>query len=74
MGAKVRRVRRLDPNHIIVDFDTELSGVRKLPAGEPKPRQRTQDSPEPHPWKAQWPVESPIRAESGRPQISSDQS
>jgi hypothetical protein len=31
MAAKVRRVRRLDPNHIIVDFDPELSGVRDLP-------------------------------------------
>jgi uncharacterized protein (TIGR02246 family) len=33
MAAKVRRVRRLDPNHIIADFDTELSGVQKLPSG-----------------------------------------
>jgi len=33
MAAKVRRVRRLDPNHIIVDFDTELSAVRELPPG-----------------------------------------
>src|SRR6266446_8970339 len=33
MAAKVRRVRRLDPNHIIVDFDTELSGIRELPPG-----------------------------------------
>jgi uncharacterized protein (TIGR02246 family) len=33
MAAKVRRVRRLDPNHIIVDFDTELSSVRELPPG-----------------------------------------
>jgi len=33
MAAKVRRVRRLDPNHIIVDFDTELAGVRELPPG-----------------------------------------
>src|SRR3981081_2391277 len=38
MAAKVRRVRRLDPNHIIVDFNTELSGVRKLPAGQPNHR------------------------------------
>jgi uncharacterized protein (TIGR02246 family) len=33
IAAKVRRVRRLDPNHIIVDFDTELSGIRELPSG-----------------------------------------
>src|SRR5882762_2561224 len=33
VAAKVRRVRRLDPNHIMVDFDTELSGVRELPRG-----------------------------------------
>src|SRR6266851_1683484 len=33
IAAKVRRVRRLDPNHIIVDFDTGLSGVRELPPG-----------------------------------------
>ena len=33
MAAKVRRVRRLDPNHIIIDFDTELAGVRELPPG-----------------------------------------
>ena len=33
VSAKVRRVRRLDPNHIIADFDTELSGVQKLPSG-----------------------------------------
>src|SRR6266849_10292246 len=33
MAAKVRRVRRLDPNHIIVDFNTELSGIRELPPG-----------------------------------------
>jgi uncharacterized protein (TIGR02246 family) len=33
IAAKVRRVRRLDPNHIIVDFDAELSGIRELPSG-----------------------------------------
>lgn len=33
VAAKVRRVRRLDPNHIIVDFNAELSGVRDLPRG-----------------------------------------
>ncbi len=38
IAAKVRRVRRLDPNHIIVDFDTELSAVRELPAGSLKPQ------------------------------------
>ena len=36
MAAKVRRVRRLDPNHIIVDFNTELSGIRELPPGSQK--------------------------------------
>src|SRR5450631_3673779 len=33
IAAKVRRVRRLDPNHVIVDFNTELSGIRELPSG-----------------------------------------
>jgi uncharacterized protein (TIGR02246 family) len=33
VAGKVRRVRRLDPTHIIVDFDTELSGIRELPPG-----------------------------------------
>jgi hypothetical protein len=33
MAAKVRRAGRLDPNHIIVDFDTDLSGVREPPRG-----------------------------------------
>jgi uncharacterized protein (TIGR02246 family) len=33
IAAKLRKVRRLDPNHIIVDFDTELSGFRELPPG-----------------------------------------
>lgn len=33
MAAKVRKVQRLDPNHIIVDFDTELSNVREQPPG-----------------------------------------
>ena len=33
MSATVRRVRRLDPNHIIVDFNTELSGIRQIPSG-----------------------------------------
>ena len=33
IAAKVRRVRRLDSNHIIVDFDTELSGIQEPPPG-----------------------------------------
>src|ERR1041385_8358602 len=33
MEAKVRRIRRLDPNHIIVDFDTAMTNVQKLPPG-----------------------------------------
>src|SRR5450631_4614408 len=33
IAATVRRVRRLDPNHVIVDFNTELSGIRELPSG-----------------------------------------
>ena len=33
MTAKVRRVRRLDPNHIIVDFDTALSDIQEGPPG-----------------------------------------
>jgi uncharacterized protein (TIGR02246 family) len=33
--AKVRRIRRLDPNHIIVDFDPELSHIQKPPPGAP---------------------------------------
>jgi uncharacterized protein (TIGR02246 family) len=33
VAARMRKVRRLDPDHIIVDFDTELSGIRKLPPG-----------------------------------------
>jgi uncharacterized protein (TIGR02246 family) len=33
IAARVRRVRRLDPNHIIVDFNTELSGIREPPSG-----------------------------------------
>jgi uncharacterized protein (TIGR02246 family) len=35
MAATLRKVRRLDPNHIIVDFDTELSHVQKPPPGAP---------------------------------------
>lgn len=31
--AKVRRVTRLDRNHIIVDFDTELSSIHEPPPG-----------------------------------------
>jgi uncharacterized protein (TIGR02246 family) len=33
MAASVRRVRRLDPNHITVDINTELSGAREFPPG-----------------------------------------
>lgn len=35
MEAKVRKVRRLDANHIIVDFDTELSHIQHPPPGAP---------------------------------------
>lgn len=35
MEAKVRRIRRLDANHIIVDFDPELSHIEKPPPGAP---------------------------------------
>lgn len=37
MAATVRRVRRLDPNHIIVDLNTELFGFRELPPGAQNP-------------------------------------
>ena len=35
MEAKLRRVRRLDANHIIADFDTELSHIQSPPPGAP---------------------------------------
>lgn len=38
MAASVRRVRRLDPNHIIVDINTELSGAREFPPGSQNQR------------------------------------
>ena len=31
--AKVRRVQKLSPHYMIVDFDSRLSGVRQLPPG-----------------------------------------
>jgi uncharacterized protein (TIGR02246 family) len=33
--VKVRKIRRLDANHIIVDFDTELSHIQHPPPGAP---------------------------------------
>lgn len=33
--GKVRRIRMLGPNFMMVDFDAELSGIRQLPPGSP---------------------------------------
>ncbi len=33
--GKVRRIQRLCSNYMIVDFDTEVSGVHQLPPGSP---------------------------------------
>ncbi|HET7599646.1 MAG TPA: hypothetical protein VFK09_05115 [Gemmatimonadales bacterium] len=35
MAGKVRRVRMLGSNFMMVDFDADLSGVRQLPPGSP---------------------------------------
>jgi len=35
IAGKVRRIRMLGSNHMMVDFDAELSGVRHLPPGSP---------------------------------------
>src|SRR5919112_237175 len=35
LTGKVRRIRMLGPNFMMVDFDADLSGVRELPPGSP---------------------------------------
>jgi uncharacterized protein (TIGR02246 family) len=35
IAGQVRRVRMLGPAFLMVDFDTELSGIRELPPGSP---------------------------------------
>jgi uncharacterized protein (TIGR02246 family) len=35
LAGRVRRVRMLGPTFMMVDFDTELSGLRQLPPGSP---------------------------------------
>jgi uncharacterized protein (TIGR02246 family) len=35
IAAKVRRIQRIGPNHMIVDFDAQVSGVKQTPPGSP---------------------------------------